>query len=121
MIANQTLRATEEVLIDLSRKNDEVYEWARKRRDMFVPLYEDIQLAVKEIMKQFPRLIDSRRNRSGADPWVIALAQVEKLIVITSERYANNLEKPRIPDVCDAIKIRCINMHELIKEQGWHF
>ena len=121
LISNHELRASEEVLVDLSKKDDAVYEWARLRPDMFVPLYEEIQLAVKAMMKRFPHIIDSRKNRSGSDPWVIALAQVEHLTVITFEGRTNNLEKPRIPDVCDEFKIKCIDMHDLIREQCWTF
>lgn len=121
LISNHELRASEEVLEDLSKKDDDVYKWAKLRPDMFVPLYEEIQLAVKAMMKRFPRIIDSRKNRSGSDPWVIALAQVENLTVITFEGRTNSLEKPRIPDVCDELKIKCIDMHGLIREQGWIF
>jgi hypothetical protein len=88
---------------------------------MFVPLYEDIQLAVKAMVKRFPRIIDSRRNHKGSDPWVIALAQVENLTVIICEGRTNSLEKLRIPDVCDELKIKSIDMHGLIREQGWIF
>jgi hypothetical protein len=121
LISNHELRASEEVLEDLSKKDDDVYDWAKLRPEMFVPLYENIQLALKAIMKRFPRIVDSRRNRSGSDPWVIALAQVENLTVITLEGRTNNLEKPRIPDVCDELKIKCMDMHGLIREQGWVF
>jgi hypothetical protein len=121
LISSRELRASEEVLEDLSKKDDEVYKWAKGRRGMFVPLYEDIQLAVKTLMKRFPRIIDSRRNRSGSDPWVIALAQVEHLTVVTFEGRSNSLAKPRIPDVCDELNIKCIDMHGLIQEQGWTF
>ena len=121
LISKHELRASEEVLEDLSKKDDEVYKWAKSRPDMLVPLYEDIQLAVKALMKIYPRIIDSRRNRSGSDPWVIALAQVQDLTVITFEKPMNNLDKPKIPDVCNELKIRCIDMHDLIREQGWIF
>lgn len=121
LVSNDELRASEEVLEDLSKKDDDVYRWARLRSAMFVPLYDEIQLAVRAMLRRFPRIIDSRRNRSGSDPWVIALAQVEDLTVITFEGRTHNLDKPRIPDICDELRIRCINVHELIREQGWLF
>ena len=36
LIANRELRASEEVLEDLSKKDDDVYNWAKLRPDMFV-------------------------------------------------------------------------------------
>ena len=104
------------------KKDDDVYKWAYEHRELlFLPLYEEIQLALKGIMSKYPRIISARKNRSGADPWVIALAQVENRDVVTNEGESNNLDKPHIPDVCRELDIRCITMHQLIREQGWRF
>jgi hypothetical protein len=122
LIKNEELRAPEEVLVELEKKDDAVYAWAYERRELlFVPLYAEVQLALKAIMREFPRIIAVHKNRSGADPWVIALAKVENRDVVTNERESNNLNKPHIPDVCREMGIRCITMHELIREQGWRF
>ena len=121
LIQSENLIATEEVLIELQRKDDAVYQWASRRRHMFVPLYGHIQQAAIGILAKYPRLIDNRRNRSGADPFVIALAQVEDCTVVTCETRTNSLNRPHIPDVCDALNIRCIDVVGLIREQGWSF
>lgn len=121
IIDGKELIATEEVLFELEKKDDEVYEWAFKRRHMFVPIDEDIQLAVADILQDFQRLVDTRRSRSSADPFVIALAQLESCTVITGESSSNNLNRPNIPDVCSALGIRTINLLQLIREQGWTF
>jgi len=57
----------------------------------------------------------------GADPFVIALAKVEDLIVVTGERATNNLAKPKIPDVCNDMGIECINILDLMRREGWQF
>jgi hypothetical protein len=122
LIQNGELRASEEVLIELEKKDDAVFTWAYEHRELlFVPLYAEVQIALKGIMREFPRIIAVQRNRSGADPWVIALAQVENRDVVTNERDSNNIDKPHIPDICRELGIRCITMHELIREQGWRF
>ncbi len=122
LIQNGEFRASEEVLVELEKKDDDVFKWAYEHRELlFVPLYEEIQLALKGIMSKYPRIISARKNRSGADPWVIALAQVENRDVVTNEGESNNLDKPHIPDVCRELDIRCITMHQLIREQGWRF
>lgn len=121
LIQSGRLLATEEVLEELRRKDDEMYRWALDRRQMFVPLHGLIQQAVIGILAEYPRLIDNRRNRSGADPFVIALAQVEDCTVVTCETRTNSLIRPHIPDVCDALNIRCIDVVGLIREQGWNF
>ena len=38
----------------------------------------------------------------NADPFVIAVARVRKLSVVTGEKRRGNLARPKIPDVCDA-------------------
>jgi hypothetical protein len=44
---------------------------------MFVPTADlNIQMAVSQILSKAKKLIDERKNRSGADPWIIAVAQV---------------------------------------------
>ena len=121
MIDAQDLIATEEVLFELERKDDEVYEWALDRRKMFLPIDAGIQTAVQDILRDHPRLVDTRRSRSAADPFVIALAKVEEATVITQERATNRSDRPHIPDVCAAQTIRCIDLLQVIKEQNWIF
>jgi hypothetical protein len=119
LVANGTVIATEEVLIELGKKDDEVYAWAKQRAEMFVPIDGQVQQLVSAILQSYPRLIDNRTNRSGADPFVIALAIVESCTVVTNEHATGNQAKPNIPDVCSGMGIRCISLVELIREQNW--
>lgn len=123
LINSGNIIATEEVRIELARIEDDVYRWALEREKMFIPVRGEIQQAVKSILDKYPRLVDKRRNRSGADPFVIALAQIqmEKCTVVTYETHGNIQTNPRIPDVCDALGIRCINVSALIQDEGWVF
>jgi hypothetical protein len=115
------LRATEEVLHELQRKDDDVHDWARQRPACFVEIDETIQLVVQDILRDHRRLLDTRKSRSGADPFVIALAQINDATVVTNERHTGSLNRPHIPDVCHALGVRCINILGLIREQGWVF
>ncbi|MYD35710.1 MAG: DUF4411 family protein [Dehalococcoidia bacterium] len=114
---------TEEVRIELQRKDDQIVAWAKERPHMFVPIDIAIQNAVLTILARFPRLIDTRKNRSGADPFVIGLAKIQHLTVVTYERSSGNLQKPNIPDVCDspAIDVECISLMDMITREGWTF
>lgn len=76
LIEQGHLIASEEVLVELERLDDEVHEWARQHRAMFVPTDDAIQLAVQEILRSHPGLVDPARSRLGADPFVIALARI---------------------------------------------
>jgi len=121
LIEQDNLVATEEVLHELEKKDDEIYRWARQRERMFIPIDEDVQLAVQKILQGYKKLLDTRKNRSGADPFVIALASVRGCCVVTQEGKTGSLSRPNIPDVCEALHIRCVNLIQLIEEQGWVF
>ena len=121
LINTGELRATEEVLFELEKKDDNVYDWAKDHPLLFVPIDSQIQQIVASILEDYERLVDTRKNRTSADPFVIALAQINNACVVTGEHLSNNLDKPNIPDVCDALGIRYINFFSLIKEQGWVF
>ncbi len=121
LIRSEDLIATEEVLLELQRKDDEVYQWARKQSEMFIPIDERVQLAVAAVLAKYPKLLDTRKGRSGADTFVIALAQIEGCTVVTAERATTSPDRPNIPDVCSVMKIRVISLLELIREQGWVF
>ena len=118
-VDNGILIAVDEVLVELEKKDDEVCEWARRHQPMFRTPEEPIQRAVTGILAVHPRLVDTRRNRSGADPFVIALAQVNTCTVVTYEMPSGNPAKPHIPDVCSNLGVRCISFVQLIRELGW--
>jgi len=116
------LFATEEVLVELEKKDDDIYQWARERREtLIIPIDGGIQAVVTAILRNHPRLVDNRKNRSQADPFVIALAHIRGAIVMTNEALAGNPAKPNIPNVCAAMNISCINVLGLIQQQRWVF
>ena len=113
------LIGTDEVLTELQRKDDDVYSWARDHSSMFIPVDQQAQVQVATILTTYPRLVDTRRNRSQADPFVIATALIHSCAVVTGERPTGNIEKPNIPDVCNALGIRCLDLLGVFREQGW--
>ena len=109
----------EEVRVELERKDDAVLKWILGRPHVLIPIDASIQLAVTEILRQYPRLIDTRKGRSGADPFVIALAQIRGLPVVTYEKERGNLDRPNIPDVCNALNIESISLVDLARRERW--
>jgi len=121
LIETEHLAATEEVLHELSKKDDEVYAWAKKRGKMFIPIDDRIQPAVTQILSRFEKLLDTRKNRSAADPFVIALAQLEGCRVVSGEGLTGSMSRPNIPDVCAELNIPCISLLQMIRNEGWVF
>lgn len=122
LIEEERLVSSTEVLAEIKKKDDELHEWAKDRDAMFLDIGDDdIQHKMAEIMGAYPRLVDTRKNRDAADPFVIAHAAIADppLLVVTQEGPTNNLEKPNIPDVCTAEGITSINILELITREDW--
>jgi len=111
---------------EITRTEDDLSRWLKAskipKRILDVQITEcwkDI-LAVNPIHKN---LVDNNRNRSLADPWVIAHALRENACVVTKEEKitAPNSTKIKIPNVCSNIGLRCMNDFEFILELNLKF
>ena len=109
----------DEVLSELKRKDDGAHEWFETYGEMVVSIDAKIQASVAEIMQKYPKIIDTRRNRSGCDPWVVALAQVRGFSVVTAERPSGSLARPKIPDICVDMALPYMDVVEFFRRQGW--
>lgn len=63
-------------------------------------------------------------NEDIADPWIVAIAKEESLIIVTNEEREPNLAKgdpiksAKVPDICDRQGVRCIGRNEFFGEVG---
>ena len=118
LIEEGRFKASIEVYNELQKKDDELFAWCKERKEaMFVEIDDDTQAIVAQIMRDHPKLVDTTKGRSGADPFVIALAATTNpaITVVTEEA----LGKSRIPDVCNAQKILWCGVADLIEKEDW--
>lgn len=120
-IAAGEVRAVEVVRDELSRRDDEVSQWAGQQPNLYLPLGPDVQSATRDVLAVHPRLMGRGGGRNAADPFVIALARVRAGVVVTEETLSGNLGKPRIPDVCHSLEVPCVNLIGFIQLQGWSY
>ncbi|HQV16754.1 MAG: DUF4411 family protein [Gordonia sp.] len=120
-ITSGSIRAVDEVQRELARRDDDAKSWADAQPDLFCPLSAQIQEGVRQILGLYPNLVRQGGKRSGADPFVIALALVTMGTVVSEEIATGNILKPRIPDVCEALGVPCLTLMGYIEEQGWEF
>jgi len=122
LVANGVLKASVEVLNELQKQDDDLYAWCKERPAMLVDVDDAIQGAMRHIMGTYPKLVDTSKGKSGADPFVIAVAVTHNpsLSVVTEER-GGSASKPKIPFVCRQEELHCINLLQLIEEQNWTF
>ena len=118
LITDERITSPLEVRNEIKKKEDGLAQWLKDRPSLFQELEEDIQLAAKEILKQFPWLTKGIAGRKVADPFVIALAKAREYTVITEEG-PGSVKRPRIPFVCQQNSIPCVNVLGLIQGEGW--
>ncbi len=127
LVTNKQIISPHEVYDELKQKDDEVFNWVNKRKQIFRVLDEEQVAVAQEIMTKFPGLIDEQKEIPDADPFVIALAIVEnknlalmgeKCMVVTGEKPGSR-NKPKIPDVCISYGIEYLNITTLVVHEGW--
>ena len=122
LIGAGKLIAPWDVLVELEKKEgDALWEWCKERPQMFHEI-DEFQNEIGYVMGMYPRLVDTVKGKSGADPMVIALALSHnpRLTVITEEK-GGSVDKPKMPYVCDQEDLRSISFLQLIRDQKWTF
>lgn len=117
---------TEKVKEEIEKKDDKLSEWLKTHKAIVKKITNEVQVGLKEVFLSNPdhqRLVDNTRNRSQADPWVIAHAMAENAVVVTKEARVDTTssDKIKIPNVCENLKIEWIDDFQLIKEIDIHF
>ena len=114
-----------QIVFDEAMRDTDIKQWCNEyqlKPDFQVPIDELVQEKVSEVLSEFPRLVDNRTGKSGADPWVIALAlTAENYIVLTEENPTDSKNRPKIPDVCAHFDLQCIKVVDLIIRENWIF
>jgi len=111
-----------EVKREIQKKNESLYTWAKKHNHLFKEVDTEIQKILIDLMKRFPRLVDSCKFRSPADPWVIAHAMAEYAVVVTKEQLETSKSKRiKIPNVCNELGIEWMDEFQFLDELGFSF
>ena len=100
---------------------DDLATWIKARRQsgLFVEANADVQKAMNVVADYVMEKYEQQHAGhflSGADPWLIAHAIQSKGVVVTHESTKHPQAKAaRIPDVCDALNVPCIDTYELLE------
>lgn len=109
-----------EVLHEINKKEDGLYRWAKESALNFLDIDDQIQDHVIDILQDYPRILNTKANKSGADPFVIATALANKATVVTEED-GGTPKNPKIPFVCGAMNIQCTNILGLLRKLDFKF
>ncbi len=119
LVDKQRIVSPDEVLRELSRQDDDLHAWAKARPGMFIKTDGSFLKKGVEIINRYPRMLDQKPGKNGADPWVVALALDRGATVVTEEKPNGNMVSPKIPTVCRAEGVRHMNVLEFIQSQQW--
>ena len=116
----------EQVYDEIVRAEDDLSGWLKSSK---IPIHKtttEVTEKLKAIYAANPihqYLVDNTKQRSLADPWVIAHAMEENATVVTKEEkvMAPNTTRIKIPNVCDNMNILWVNDFQFIREVGIQF
>jgi hypothetical protein len=108
---------------ELTQKDDDIAAWAKDRASAFIDPTTEVQGAVGTIYKEFSA---GSGRRDGADPFVIAEAEIRGLTVVTYEgrsfdgTRSAKWEK-RMPGICHHFGVPCCTLPEALTMLGGSF
>lgn len=113
------------VFEEITRTEDDLTKWVKSTNINVKKITAAVTSCLKDIYDKDPIhkfLVDNTRQRSLADPWVIAHAMHENCCVVTREnKETNTTRRIKIPNVCDNMGVRWINDFSFIEEMGIQF
>ena len=124
LIRNDRLKMSEFVFAEAMR--DKVLDkWCREKGlkpYLELKVDDSDQRAVRNMLSEYPGILNVKKGTSGADPWVVALAmKFQNGAVVTEEKSTGNLQHPRIPDVCKVSNIECVRIAGIVRKENWIF
>lgn len=109
------------VFEEITRTEDELAAWLKSSEIPVHAIDGGVTECLSKIYSTDPNhkfLVDNTRQRSLADPWVIAHAMYSGACVVTKENLetAANSKRIKIPNVCQNMGVRWINDFAFIQE-----
>ncbi len=124
MVSDGRIVSVREVYNEIEGHGDRLSEWASSNKDFFcIPAKDELDF-VREIFEvnHFQTLIQKKQQLSGkpvADPFVIAKAKADGCMVVTQEKFKENVAK--IPNVGEHFNIPYKNRETFMKEEDWTY
>jgi hypothetical protein len=114
------------VFEEIIKTEDDLTNWLKNSKIPIKEVDRPVTNCLRDIYAANPLhkyLIDNTKQRSLADPWVIAHSLNENACVVTKEEKvtAPNTTRIKIPNVCENMGIRWINDFEFVEELNIQF
>ena len=115
-----------EVYREIEKEDDAIKDWLNEIPFMIREIDDRVQKALRTIYdadQKHKRLVDTKKGRSIADPWVIAHAMAENAIVVTKENKITQPDssKIQIPNVCENMGVQWLDDFAFIRKHNIKF
>jgi hypothetical protein len=111
--------APADVLLEIEKQKDDLHDWVKKLAPTaFLAPDRPVMEAFTEIVNAHPGFMKINSTKSGADPFVVALALVKGLTVVTYETPAKADAAPKMPNVCSSRGVQCGNLVDVLRAEG---
>lgn len=74
-----------EVIAELEKQKDDLHKWVKDRSIACRALDQEVQQKTKEILAQYPLMLNTKGSRPTADPFIVAQAAVSDAVLVTEE------------------------------------
>lgn len=125
MVVDGRITSTREVFNELKGHEDDLADWCKENRQLFVTPTADELAVVQDIftVEHFQAMIRKKERLQGrpvADPFVIARARcLDRGCVVTTEN--NNPNAAKVPNVCQHFGIDWTNLEGFMEREDWRF
>ncbi len=122
LIKDGDVISSSEVLREIENYDDEIAEWAKLNKQIFIKPAIEEQILVQQILAKHPDLVKEEAILLGkpyADPFVIAQAKYHNCTLVHSVKFKPNAHK--IPNVCQDFSVSEIALFEFFRKEKWNF
>lgn len=116
LIVDGRLRAVRSVKDELA--DGDLRKWCMAQTGFFLEEDETVQERVSQLMATYQNP-KKARGIDKADPFVIALAEINGWRVVSAEKGGSLENNPNIPTVCNAIGITHMRFFEMLRQEEW--
>ena len=104
------------------RKDEPLVAWARERGNGFFLEEDDAMMGKLQVVSRWAtskgyKNEALRKFFRGADYYLIAYALAHDYIVVTHEVYSRNNKSIKIPNVCEGLRLRCMNPYKMLRQE----
>jgi hypothetical protein len=125
LVRSENITSVREVSNEITQRDDRLSDWTKSNKTLF-PISSPNELRIVADIFRIShfqaniRKQERLQGRAVADPFVIAKAKIIKNgCVITQETLKKNAAK--IPNICQAFDIPCLNLEGFMEKEGWEF